>query len=101
MLRMGLQKSFGDITNYNNFYANVEAQNNPIKIELLHKAKIEMDEVGSTAAAVTTFRLVKSKADPHVMDNIAFFICNHPFVFLIHDKRFEEILFNGVFRGSI
>uniref|UniRef100_A0A224XD42 Putative serine proteinase inhibitor n=1 Tax=Panstrongylus lignarius TaxID=156445 RepID=A0A224XD42_9HEMI len=61
--------------------------------ECVHKAKIMVDEDGTTAAAATAvFNFRSSRPlDP------ARFICNHPFVYLIFDKVSQTILFTGIF----
>lgn len=96
MRRMGLQKSFERGANYNDFYANQKV--NSFEIRMDHMAKIDLDEKGTEAAAVTVFRgrgRSKSRQHPEVIN----FICDHPFVFLIHDQKLKEILFMGIFRG--
>lgn len=60
-----------------------------------HKAKIEVNEEGSTAAAATVLFSFRSArpVDP------AQFHCNHPFLFVIYDHRAKAILFTGIYRG--
>lgn len=60
-----------------------------------HKAKIEVNEEGSTAAAATVLFSFRSArpVDP------AQFHCNHPFLFVIYDHRAKSILFTGIYRG--
>lgn len=60
----------------------------------LHKAKIEVTEEGTKAAAATVLFSFRSSrpAEP------AQFICNHPFIYLIYDKTEQSVLFTGVFR---
>lgn len=60
-----------------------------------HKAKIEVNEEGSTAAAATVLFSFRSARplDP------AQFHCNHPFLFIIYDHRAKAILFTGIYRG--
>ncbi|CAH0556514.1 unnamed protein product [Brassicogethes aeneus] len=60
----------------------------------IHKAKIEVNEEGTKAAASTVLFSFRSSRplEPVV------FVCNHPFVYLIYDKDHKSILFNGVFR---
>lgn len=63
--------------------------------DALHQAKIEIDEHGTFATAATAFFQPGRSplAEPKQ------FICNHPFVFLIHDRKSKEILFTGIYRG--
>lgn len=59
--------------------------------DIIHKAKIEADEAGTTAAGST---IVEVKMSLPIEFN-----CDHPFMFVIHDEKFEEILFVGIYRG--
>lgn len=61
----------------------------------LHKAKIEVNEEGTKAAAATVLFSFRSSrpAEP------AIFNCKHPFVYIIYDKKEQAILFQGVFRS--
>lgn len=64
-----------------------------VGLDSFHQANIEVDERGTVAAAATASVLtIKSSLSSK-------FICNRPFMFLIHDKRSKEILFTGVYRG--
>lgn len=63
--------------------------------DAVHKAKIEIDEEGSTAAAATAIFSFRSSRPTEP----AQFKCNHPFLFLIHDQKSKEVLFAGVYRG--
>ncbi|XP_039490541.1 serine protease inhibitor 88Ea [Drosophila santomea] len=88
--RMGLNKmfskdaTFGDLTSDRISLAIDEAQ---------HLAKIQVNEVGSTAAAATILFASRSARQPDPSK----FNCNHPFVFLIYDERVNTILFAGVY----
>lgn len=63
--------------------------------DAVHKAKIEVNEEGSTAAAATVLISFRS-ARP--LEPAQFF-CNHPFMFFIYSHKSKAILFNGVYRG--
>lgn len=64
-----------------------------VDLDSFHQANIEVDESGTVAAAATASVLtIRSSFSLR-------FICNRPFMFLIHDKRSKEILFTGVYRG--
>ncbi|KAL1512567.1 hypothetical protein ABEB36_002141 [Hypothenemus hampei] len=60
----------------------------------IHKAKIEVNEEGTKAAAATVLFSFRSSrpAEP------AQFICNHPFIYFVYNKVENAILFGGVFR---
>lgn len=64
--------------------------------DAVHKAKIQVDEQGSTAAAATVMFSFRS-ARP--LEPAQFF-CDHPFMFLIYDYRSSAVLFTGIYRGS-
>lgn len=61
--------------------------------EASHKAKLEVDELGSRAAAVTEFAVAEA-ADEVEMESIEF-IVDRPFLFTIQDKKTGMILFMG------
>lgn len=63
--------------------------------DAVHKAKIQIDEEGSTAAAATVVFSFRSSRPLEPSE----FHCNHPFMFVIHDQQSKEILFAGVYRG--
>ncbi len=60
-----------------------------------HRAKIQVDENGTKAAAVTeaTMRLTSAAPMPEVYIN---FIADHPFLYLIRDRSNGMVLFTGV-----
>lgn len=60
----------------------------------VHKAKIEVTEEGTTAAAATALFSYRSGRpfEP------AIFNANHPFVYFIYDKKSHSILFSGIYR---
>ena len=59
---------------------------------ILHKAFININEVGIKAAATTDVRLIGSSPNP---PEPKVFNANHPFIFLVKDCRSETILFMG------
>lgn len=61
--------------------------------QVLHKAKIEVDEQGTKAAAVTTI-VTKDACAPMEEEPIVF-EANQPFVYVIQDTRTGMILFMG------
>lgn len=64
--------------------------------EAVQKAVIEVDEKGTTAAAVTIMGMTKSALiEP---DKTATITCDKPFIFILSDNTFagEQILFTGV-----
>lgn len=63
--------------------------------DAVHKAKIQVDEEGTTAAAATAFFTFRSSRPL----DAAMFICNHPFVYLLYDASSQTILFAGIFKS--
>ncbi|GHT75680.1 serpin [Spirochaetia bacterium] len=65
----------------------------------VHKAVIEVDEKGTTAAAVTVMAMEATSAGPQPEPKPFEMICNTPFVFLLYGDSREggnQILFTGV-----
>lgn len=88
---MGVGDLFESTSNLTGFSEQTE-----LKIDdAVHKAKIEINEEGSTAAAATVLFSFRSSRPLEPAE----FVCDHPFLFLIHDHQTKEILFAGVFKG--
>jgi len=61
----------------------------------VHRARIEVTEEGTTAAAATAILSFRSSRPTEP----AVFKANHPFVYMIYDKPTRSIIFSGIFRG--
>jgi serpin B len=61
---------------------------------VVHKAFVAVDEQGTKAAAATAVELKKEEADPR-RPKPKVFRADHPFIFLIRDRRSDCILFLG------
>lgn len=102
MLRIGLQKSFGNHTNYNDLFANIK-ENESLKIQMKHKVKIEISKPEIEVKPRThtprgRARVRRPEPEDARWDYVEY-ICERPFMFIIHDQKFKEILFIGIFRG--
>lgn len=87
---MGINNLFG--ANLNGF-----SDHTPVSFDdMVHKAKIEIDEEGSVAAAATA---TMSRSMTFMQQEPVKFHCDHPFIFMINDRVSQEILFAGVYRG--
>ena len=65
---------------------------------VLHKASIEIDEIGGEAG-VSTYAEMSDMFTLN-LDEINF-VCDRPFLFLIHEKKQNGILFLGKFTKPI
>uniref|UniRef100_A0A336MIP5 CSON001726 protein n=1 Tax=Culicoides sonorensis TaxID=179676 RepID=A0A336MIP5_CULSO len=88
---MGLGPIVSDDADFSGFSETAQITFN----DIIHKAKVEVDESGSKAAAATVMFSFRSSRpiDPVV------FHANHPFLFMIYDHKTRAILFAGVYRG--
>lgn len=90
---LGIHEAFDpDLANFTKM---IEIAENIYVGEAIHKTHIELNEVGTKAAAVTYFGMFKNSAmiDQNYQEiNITF---NKPFIYLIREKNTGEILFFG------
>lgn len=63
--------------------------------DVVHKAKISIDEEGTIAAAATAFIMSRSSRPVEPFK----FRCNHPFIYFIFDKVTGSVLFMGVYNS--
>lgn len=62
--------------------------------DAVHRARIEVTEEGTTAAAATALLTFRSSRPTEP----AVFNANHPFVYMIYNKPNQTILFAGIYR---
>lgn len=89
--RMGVGEIFDSSSNLSGF-------SNTTKLQLddgIQKAKITVDEEGSTAAAASSLFSFRSSRPAEPVT----FHCNHPFLYMIYDQNSRAILFAGIYRG--
>lgn len=91
--KMGINDAFDkDLANFKNM---IEIRENVYVGEAIHKTRIELNEKGTKAAAVTYFGMFKATGmleKDFEEVNIKF---NKPFVYMIREKNTGEILFFG------
>lgn len=63
--------------------------------DAVHKAKVSIDEEGTTAAAATAVFTFRSSRPSEPIK----FICNHPFIYFLYDNVSRSILFIGVYNS--
>lgn len=88
---MGIKELFTPIANLTGFSTVTQLNFD----DAVHKAKIEVNEEGSTAAAATVLFSFRSSRPLEP----AQFYCDHPFLFFIYDHKSKAILFAGVYQG--
>lgn len=91
--KLGIKEAFDQVKA--NFTKMIELDENVYVGEAVHKTKIELNEKGTKAAAVTYFGMFKAtgmiESDFEEVD-IKF---NKPFIYMIREKMTNEILFFG------
>uniref|UniRef100_A0A158PAS3 SERPIN domain-containing protein n=1 Tax=Angiostrongylus cantonensis TaxID=6313 RepID=A0A158PAS3_ANGCA len=88
LMNMGVTEVFSDSADLSRI-----ASDPPLKVsEAAHKAIIEVDEEGTTAAAATLFKIIPMMA---IMERPKLFVADHPFIFLL--TKNNNPLFIGQF----
>ena len=68
----------------------------PLKIsEIVHKAFVEVNEVGTEAAAATATRMLLSTGAGSPPPEPKIFKADHPFLFFIWDRKTDTVFFSG------
>jgi serpin B len=71
-----------------------EPQEAPLKVSSVrHKAFVEVNELGTEAAAVTTVEIMLMCMPMYTEDSD--FVADHPFMFLIKEESSNTVLFTG------
>ena len=90
---LGARRVFGDQADLSGAGAR-RAGEPPLRVSRVeHKAWVEVDEEGTTAAAVTCVTISFAKPPPPPPPPV--FRADHPFLFLIRDRRTQLVLFLG------
>ncbi|XP_068628383.1 serine protease inhibitor 88Ea-like [Battus philenor] len=84
----------GDLFNVTADFSTLTEDHGVLFDDAVHKAKIQIDEEGTVAAAATAIFGFRSSrpVDPSV------FIANFPFVYIIYERPTNSVLFMGVYR---
>nr|XP_026484360.1 serine protease inhibitor 88Ea-like isoform X1 [Vanessa tameamea] len=84
----------GDLFNSSADFSTLSEDHGIVFDDAVHKAKIQVDEEGTVAAAATAIFGFRSSrpAEPSV------FIANFPFVYIIYERPTNSVLFMGVYR---
>ncbi len=83
---LGMSDAFSGGANFSGM-----KKENDIKIEeVVHKTFLQMDEEGTTAAAVTAVVMTKKMAMVRKEDKVYYMRVDHPFIFIIRNKKFPQ-----------
>lgn len=84
----------GDLFNSSADFSTLTGDRGVLFDDAIHKAKIQIDEEGTVAAAASAIFGFRSSrpAEPSV------FIANFPFVYIIYERPTNSVLFMGVYR---
>ncbi|MDD5586126.1 MAG: serpin family protein [Alphaproteobacteria bacterium] len=91
LIKAGMKEAFGNAADF----SGITAQE-PLRIDaVLHKAWIKVDEKGTEAAAATAVSMLGTAAfNPNVKPPVIF-NADHPFLFMIKDRKTGMIIFWG------
>jgi serpin B len=88
---LGMALPFGSHADLSNM---AEPQEAPLKVSSVrHKAFVEVNELGTEAAAVTTVEIMLMCMPMYTEDSD--FVADHPFMFLIKEESSNTVLFTG------
>ncbi len=98
--RLGLRLALSDSADFSGMTA--DPIKDPLKLgKIIHQTFVEVDELGTEAAAATAIAWAAAGAAMEVEKPKPFiFRADHPFLFLIRDTRTGAILFMGRFTGT-
>ena len=95
LMDMGIQKAFSNAADFSGM------TNSDVLIsDVIHKAKIKVDETGSEAAAVTDIIFLVGAAGPVSEPPVIQFHCDHPFLYVITEVSSGAIFFIGQYTGK-
>ena len=88
---LGMQKAFTGNADFSGMFGLYDIYISSV----IHKAFIEVNEEGTEAAAATAVIMALTSAEPTEPPQRIVFDCDHPFLFTIHHKETNTILFMG------
>ncbi len=88
---MGMSTAFSE----NADFSGMTGEKNLFISEVIHQTFVEVAEYGTEAAAATAV-VVKATAAPGKIEQPKVFNADHPFIFIIQDKKTGNILFLGM-----
>lgn len=91
LMKLGVKHAFGGDAQFDRMFSDPQVQAFISKV--IQKARINVNEWGTEAAAVTIVEMDKNAG--FFGEDVVDFNCNHPFVYLIAEKTSGVILFEG------
>ena len=92
---MGMEKAFDEVSA--EFGGMFDGSRGLYISRVLQKAKIQVAEWGTEAAAVTVVEVAEKSSMP---EQVVYFTADHPFVFVIGEQESGTILFEGIYTGE-
>lgn len=90
LIKLGMPVSFSDLAKFKKMaFEDLKIQ------DVIHKARVDVDEKGTEAAAATAVIMAKAGGMP-VKEEIFHFTADRPFVFFIRDTLSGHIIFAGI-----
>ena len=94
-MAMGMTKAFDEV--FAEFGGMFDGSRGLYINRVLQKAKIQVAEWGTEAAAVTVVEMAEKSSMP---EHVVYFTADHPFVFVIGEQESGTILFEGTYTGE-
>ena len=95
LMAMGMTKAFDEV--FAEFGGMFDGSRGLYINRVLQKAKIQVAEWGTEAAAVTVVEMAEKSSMP---EHVVYFTADHPFVFVIGEQESGTILFEGTYTGD-
>ena len=95
LMAMGMTKAFDEV--FAEFGGMFDGSRGLYINRVLQKAKIQVAEWGTEAAAVTVVEMAEKSSMP---EHVIYFTADHPFVFVIGEQESGTILFEGTYTGD-
>ena len=95
LMAMGMTKAFDEV--FAEFGGMFDGSRGLYINRVLQKAKIQVAEWGTEAAAVTVVEMAEKSSMP---EHVVYFTADHPFVFVIGEQESGTILFEGTYPGD-
>lgn len=93
LINMGLSTVFNSKANLGRMVKNKQGQASEVQVDkVIHKAKINVDEMGAEAAAASVATVVLRN---FIRPPTPIFVANHPFLFVIRHNRSNMPIFMG------